>query len=56
MKYLVREGIDQYRLEAKGWGEERPLVKNDTAANMQVNRRVEFHIVDPAPSSAGGAK
>jgi outer membrane protein OmpA-like peptidoglycan-associated protein len=56
MRYLVREGIDPNRLEAKGWGEERPLVKNDTAANMQANRRVEFHIVDPAPNSAGGGQ
>lgn len=49
MKYLVRRGLDPMRLEAKGWGEERPLVKNDSAENMQINRRVEFHIVDPAP-------
>jgi outer membrane protein OmpA-like peptidoglycan-associated protein len=49
MQYLVRSGVHPGRLEAKGWGEERPLVKNDTPANMQINRRVEFHIVDPAP-------
>jgi outer membrane protein OmpA-like peptidoglycan-associated protein len=53
MKYLIREGIDPLRLEAKGWGEERPLVKNDSEANMQINRRVEFHLVDPAPRSPG---
>ncbi|MDB4989627.1 MAG: putative internalin [Myxococcaceae bacterium] len=58
MKYLIKEGIDPSRLEAKGWGEERPLVKNDSAENKQINRRVEFHIVDPAPpqSSLGGAQ
>jgi outer membrane protein OmpA-like peptidoglycan-associated protein len=56
MKYLIGKGLDPARLEAKGWGDERPLVKNDTAANRQMNRRVEFHIVDPAPprSSLGG--
>jgi outer membrane protein OmpA-like peptidoglycan-associated protein len=58
MKYLIKEGIAAHRLEAKGWGEERPLVKNDSEENMQINRRVEFHIVDPAPpqGSVGGAK
>jgi outer membrane protein OmpA-like peptidoglycan-associated protein len=50
--YLVRQGVEPSRLEAKGWGDERPLVKNDSEANMQINRRVEFHIVDPAPPSS----
>lgn len=49
MKYLVDEGLNPARLEAKGWGEEHPLVANDGEANWQTNRRVEFHIVDPAP-------
>lgn len=49
MKYLVRAGIDPARLSAQGWGEERPLVNNDSAENRQTNRRVEFHIVDAAP-------
>ncbi|HEX5657032.1 MAG TPA: OmpA family protein [Polyangiales bacterium] len=50
VKYLVSKGIDPGRLEAKGWGDERPLVKNDSPENLQMNRRVEFHIVDPAPT------
>ena len=50
MKYLVRAGVEPTRLYAQGWGEERPLVKNDSAYDRQTNRRVEFHIVDtPAP-------
>jgi len=49
MKYLLDEGIAPERLEAKGWGEEHPLVANDGEQGWQTNRRVEFHIVDPAP-------
>ncbi|MFT3923176.1 MAG: OmpA family protein [Myxococcales bacterium] len=53
MNYLIAEGINPERLEAKGWGEEHPLVPNDSPENMQTNRRVEFHIVDPAPPAEG---
>ncbi len=56
MKYLIAEGIDPNRLEAKGWGEDHPLVPNDTPENMQTNRRVEFHIVDPAPAAEGASE
>jgi outer membrane protein OmpA-like peptidoglycan-associated protein len=53
MKYLIDEGIAPERLEARGWGEDHPLAPNDSAANKQTNRRVEFHIVDPAPPRPG---
>jgi outer membrane protein OmpA-like peptidoglycan-associated protein len=49
MKWLVDGGIAPERLSAEGIGETRPLVPNDSAENYQTNRRVEFHIVDPAP-------
>jgi outer membrane protein OmpA-like peptidoglycan-associated protein len=55
MKFLVDEGIDPGRLEAKGWGEEHPIVPDDSESNMQTNRRVEFHIVDPAPPAEGSS-
>lgn len=48
MKYLVNKGVAQSRLEAAGFGETRPLVKNDTPANQAKNRRVEFVIVTGA--------
>lgn len=47
MKYLIGKGVDASRLQAKGYGEQRPKVpmpeKND--AEKQENRRVEFRIV-----------
>src|SRR5262249_55544844 len=40
--YLVSHGIGPERLISKGYGMEQPLVKNDTAANRALNRRVQF--------------
>ncbi len=45
-KYLVQKGIVPDRLVAKGYGESRPLVKNDTPAHKQRNRRVEFRVIN----------
>ena len=44
-RYLVQKGIKSDRLVAIGYGESRPLVKNDTAAHKQINRRVEFRVI-----------
>lgn len=41
-KYLVSRGIPPSRLESKGYGEERPIVDNDTDENRALNRRVQF--------------
>ncbi|MBW2426591.1 MAG: OmpA family protein [Deltaproteobacteria bacterium] len=45
--HLVSEGgLDPERFEVKGFGESRPAVPNDTAANKRRNRRVELTILD----------
>ncbi len=47
--WLTGHGIEAERLEAQGLGPTRPLRPNITLANRAMNRRVEFHITDPAP-------
>lgn len=42
--WLVKAGTDKGRLEGKGYGPDRALVKNDNAANREQNRRVEFKL------------
>jgi hypothetical protein len=53
--WLVQKGIAKKRLEAHGFGMERPLVHNDSDENRQKNRRVEFHIRTVNGESVGGA-
>ena len=42
MQFFVSRGISLSRLSARGYGEERPLVENNTAADRARNRRIEF--------------
>lgn len=42
MQNLIANGIDKARLNAKGFGSERPLVANDSDENKAKNRRVEL--------------
>lgn len=44
--YLIEHGIDKNRLTAKGFGETKPLVPNDTDEGKATNRRVEFNILE----------
>ena len=46
MKWLVSHGIDAKRLESHGYGQDRPVVDNDSDEHRAKNRRVEFHIID----------
>jgi OOP family OmpA-OmpF porin len=48
VKWLVDHGIEKSRLVSQGFGFSRPIATNKTEEGRQENRRVEFHIVDPA--------
>lgn len=49
VSYLVdKHGVDPNRLTPIGYGEERPLVSNDTPEGRQQNRRVEIIILPKA--------
>jgi outer membrane protein OmpA-like peptidoglycan-associated protein len=43
--YLIANGIPANRLIAKGYGESKPLAKNDTEEGRTQNRRTEFKII-----------
>ncbi|GAA3520689.1 DUF5723 family protein [Aquimarina addita] len=43
--YLIDNGVDQFRLSAIGYGEDRPIASNKTKAGRASNRRVEINLV-----------
>jgi chemotaxis protein MotB len=45
---VEQKGLDRKRISAAGYGEERPLVPNDTPAHQAQNRRVEIVVLAPA--------
>jgi outer membrane protein OmpA-like peptidoglycan-associated protein len=44
VRWMVEHGVDARRLEARGFGQRRPLADNKTDAGRAKNRRVEFQI------------
>jgi outer membrane protein OmpA-like peptidoglycan-associated protein len=48
--YLIEQGVDPYRLNSMGYGSSRPLADNSTPEGRQENRRVEFILLEAAPT------
>jgi outer membrane protein OmpA-like peptidoglycan-associated protein len=44
-QYLIERGVAPNRLQAKGYGSERPIASNATSIGREANRRIEFTIV-----------
>jgi outer membrane protein OmpA-like peptidoglycan-associated protein len=45
VEYLIDNGIETYRLVAKGYGESDPISDNDTEKDRAQNRRTEFMVI-----------
>ncbi|GAB3892481.1 hypothetical protein GCM10028803_05350 [Larkinella knui] len=43
--YLISKGVPTYQLSSKGFGENVPIVANNTYEGRQLNRRIEFKIL-----------
>lgn len=44
--YLVKQGISDTRIQAKGYGKTQPIADNSTEEGKAKNRRTEFKIID----------
>lgn len=44
--YLISQGVDSKRIESVGYGDTRPIAPNLTARGRELNRRVEFIVLE----------
>lgn len=55
--FLLREGVDAERLTARGYGPDRPVLRNARTAEQHAqNRRVEFRLSPAAEGIEGGTR
>jgi outer membrane protein OmpA-like peptidoglycan-associated protein len=52
MKALIARGVDKSRLTAQGYGQDKPIADNGTEMGRQMNRRVQFNILEKKPKPA----
>ena len=45
MQQLVGAGVEAGRVEARGFGDTKPVASNDDAAGRALNRRIQFVVV-----------
>ncbi|MVN75804.1 OmpA family protein [Hymenobacter sp. HMF4947] len=55
-KYMLSKGIPAERIEARGYGETKPIADNKTAAGQALNRRVDFDPYLTGETNAAEAK
>ena len=55
-KYMLAKGIPADRIEARGYGETKPIADNKTAAGQALNRRVDFDPYLTGETNAAEAK
>ncbi|MEJ7664895.1 MAG: OmpA family protein [Hymenobacter sp.] len=55
-EYMLKKGIPASRIEARGYGETKPVADNKTAAGQALNRRVDFDPYLTGETNAAEAK
>ena len=54
LRELQRRRISTAKYTAKGYGEDKPIAKNDTVEGREANRRIEFRLISDKPLAGNG--